>query len=285
MTITDKGIVMLAKDSQFTKAKSPMAVTESGIATLTTWLQFSKASAGISVREDGMLTFRRPSAWIASFVAASTSFLEYMPVTSDSACNTPADSSVWSSSTSNPSAKTFTRRIWRSMGSSQCFFSQSIAFNSSMVLVGMTSRMRTPPSKVFTFTWWTMAARLENLQNAKLCPYQLTTDPHTAMIAQVPWNKNIISPLLKAPKTLRCNGLNIIPTYPSTAISIWQQNLGSKLRLRFDSGTFSQIGMKIQNIRNHHLDILYITELKYDEKACHVIIRYMCWWFVSNPAI
>ena len=131
-----------------------MAVTESGIATVSIWLQSWKAPVGISVREDGMLTWRRPSAWIASFVAASTSFLWYITVTSDSACNSPADSSVWpSSSTNNPSTRTLTLRIWPAMKSSQCFFSRSIAFNCSMVFAGMTSRVRTPPSKVFTFSW------------------------------------------------------------------------------------------------------------------------------------
>ena len=86
-----------------------------------------------------------------------------MAVTSDSECKSPADSSVWSSSTNNVSTRTFTFRIWRSMGSSQCFFSRSIAFNSSMVFVGKTLTVKTPPSKVLTFTSRTgpvaMAAR------------------------------------------------------------------------------------------------------------------------------
>ena len=85
-----------------------------------------------------------------------------MTVTADSACNSPANSSVWSPSSSNPSTRTFTCRIWRSVGSSQCFFSWSIAFNSLMVVVCMTSTMRSPPSKVFTFSsrrMTSMAAR------------------------------------------------------------------------------------------------------------------------------
>ena len=149
---------MLSKEWQLWKALIPMALTESGIATVSTWLQSWKAPVGISVREEGMLTWRRPSAWIVSFVAASTSFLWYITVTSDSSFNSPADSTVWSSSTSNPSARTFTLRILRSMGSSQGFFSWSTAFNSSMVLVGMTSTVRSPPSKVFIFTSRSMAA-------------------------------------------------------------------------------------------------------------------------------
>ena len=158
MVVTDWGIVILAKEPHLWKARSPMAVTESGIATVSTWLQSWKAPVGISVREEGMLTWRRPSAWIVSFVAASTSFLQKIAVTSDSACNSPADSSVWSSSTNNPSARTFTLRIWRSKKSSQCLFSRSIALNFSIVFAGMTSRVKTPPSKVVTFSWRGMAA-------------------------------------------------------------------------------------------------------------------------------
>ena len=82
-----------------------------------------------------------------------------MTVSSDSACNKPADSSVrWSSSTNNPSARTFTLRILCSIGSSHCFFFWSIAFNSSMVFVGTTWTVRSTPSKVFTFSSRNMAA-------------------------------------------------------------------------------------------------------------------------------
>ena len=44
------------------------------------------------------------------------------------------------------------------MGSSQCLFSCSIAFKSFMVVVDVTSKVRTPPSKVFTFSLLGMAA-------------------------------------------------------------------------------------------------------------------------------
>ena len=74
-----------------------------------------------------------------------------MTVTSTSACNSPADSSVWSSSTSTPSARTSTLRILCSTGSSQCFISWSIAFNFLIWVVGATLTVRSPPSKVFTF--------------------------------------------------------------------------------------------------------------------------------------
>ena len=71
--VTGLGIVMLFKEAIFKRN-----VTDSGIATVTTRLHSLKAPAGISVIEDGMLTWR-PSAWMASFVAASTSFLLRRP--------------------------------------------------------------------------------------------------------------------------------------------------------------------------------------------------------------
>ena len=82
-----------------------------------------------------------------------------MTVTSDSACNKPADSSVWwSSSINNPTARTFTVQISCSVGSSHCFFLWSIAFNCSTVFVGVTLTVRSTPSKVFTFSSRNMAA-------------------------------------------------------------------------------------------------------------------------------
>ena len=171
MCVTDSGIVMLAKDRHPSKARSPMAFTDSGIAALTTWWHSLKALAGIAVREKGMLTWRKPFTWIASFAAASTSFREYMTVASDSACNIPTDSNVWSSSTSNPSARTFTLRILCSMGSSQCFFSCSIAFNSLMVVFGTTSTVRSPPCRVFNFSSWGMAAMAARKNSTRNCSF------------------------------------------------------------------------------------------------------------------
>ena len=116
-----------------------------------------------------------------------------MTVTSDSACNNPADSSVWSSSSNDPLARTFTLRILRSMGSSHCFFSCSIAFNSWMVFLGVTSTVMTPPSKVFTFSSWGMAAMAagENLQQEILWRFRCvskcltSTDSRLASICTI----------------------------------------------------------------------------------------------------
>ena len=55
------------------------------------------------------------------------------------------------------------------MGSAQCFLSWSIAFNSSIVFVGTTSTVRTPPSKVFTFTSQGMAAIAARNHRRLLC--------------------------------------------------------------------------------------------------------------------
>ena len=82
-----------------------------------------------------------------------------MMVTSDSACNRPADSNVWWSSTNNPSAKTFPLRSLRSIGSSHCFFFWSIAFNVATLYVGLTLTVRSTPSKVFTFSSRNMAKK------------------------------------------------------------------------------------------------------------------------------
>ena len=95
-----------------------------------------------------------------------------MTVTSDLACNSPADSSVWSSSTNNPSIITFNLRILRSMESSQCFFSCSIAFNSWMVFVGMTWTVTTLPSKVFTFSLLAMAKKTVSEKNLRCLEVQ-----------------------------------------------------------------------------------------------------------------
>ena len=126
--VTGLGIVMLFKDAIFKRN-----VTDSGIATVTTRLHSLKAPAGISVIEDGMLTWM-PSAWMASFVAASTSFLPRRPTNASvKGRNAPFGAGVChfglgmqqpcklqcgSSCTNSPFA-----RIWRSMGSRQCFFS------------------------------------------------------------------------------------------------------------------------------------------------------------------
>ena len=60
-----------------------------------------------------------------------------MTVTSDSACKSPADSSVWWSSTKNPSDRTFTLRICRSMGSSQSFMKHCLQFFDGTSLHGL----------------------------------------------------------------------------------------------------------------------------------------------------
>ena len=98
-----------------------------------------------------MVTWRKSSSWMSSPVAASTSRLAYITITSFPAHISPADSSVWSSSTNKaPPAKTFTQQSLRSVGSSRCFLATSIAFKSWRVSVGKTSKVSRSPSKVAT---------------------------------------------------------------------------------------------------------------------------------------
>ena len=93
------------------------------------------------------------------FVAASTSFLVYATVTSDSAQKNPAASSVSASSMMELSRSSSTFRILRSIGSWHGCFVRSIAFNSRTVaMIGM-SRVMTPPCNVFNFTSQDMAAK------------------------------------------------------------------------------------------------------------------------------
>ena len=78
-----------------------------------------------------------------------------MTVTSDSSCNNPADSSVWSSSTNNPSTNTFTCRIWRSIGSSQCLFSMQhrLQFFNSACWLYLNGEDTTFQGLHFHFAW------------------------------------------------------------------------------------------------------------------------------------
>ena len=134
-----------------------MDVTDSGIVTKTTCWQPQKASWQISVRSEGIFNSKNPCVWMPSFVAASTTFLVYVTVTGDSASNNPASASVSASSMNEPSCSNTTLRSLRSIGSSQGCFSRSIDFNSRTVAVVWTSRVMTPPSKVFSLTSQDMA--------------------------------------------------------------------------------------------------------------------------------
>ena len=96
---------------------------------------------------------------MSSFVAASTSFLVYATVTSDSAQKNPAVSSVSASSMIEMSRSSSTFRILRSIGSRHGCCARSIAFNSRTVAVIGRSRVMTPPCKVFNFTSQHIAAK------------------------------------------------------------------------------------------------------------------------------
>ena len=166
MCVTDSPMVMLIKDVHSAKASRPMCFTEPLMVTKTSWLQSWKALLEISVRLHGIFTPTHLCVWMSSmssFVAASTSFLVYATVTSDSAQKNPAASSVSASSMIELSRSSSTFRILRSIGSRHGCCTTSIAFNSRTVVVIGRSRVMTPPCKVFNFTsqdiaakgWWT----------------------------------------------------------------------------------------------------------------------------------
>ena len=97
MWVTDSPMLMLVKYVHAAKAKAPMCFTEPSMLTKTSWLQFRKAYLEISVRLQGIFTPKNLCVWMrsmSSFVAASTSFLAYATVTSDSVQNNPAASSL-----------------------------------------------------------------------------------------------------------------------------------------------------------------------------------------------
>ena len=89
---------------------------------------------------------------MSSFIAASTSFLVYATVTSDSAQKNPAASSVSASSMIELSRSSSTFRILRSIGSWHGCFARSIAFNSQTEAVIGMSRVMTLPCNVPNFT-------------------------------------------------------------------------------------------------------------------------------------
>ena len=151
---------MLAREVQIEKALSPIWVTDSGIVSKTSWCEFWKAALEIRVTLEGIFTAKHPSVWMSCLVAASTSFLVYVTVTRDSAPKSPAASSVSASSMIEVPRSSSTLRTLRSIGS-RCVgcFSRSIAFNSRTVAVITTSRVMTPPCKVFNWTSQDMAAK------------------------------------------------------------------------------------------------------------------------------
>ena len=150
---------MLAREMQPSKAPCPIRVTDSGIVSKTSWRESWKAPLGILVTLEGIFTAKDPCVRMSCFVAASTSFLVYATVTRDSAPKSPAASSVSASSMIEVSRSSSTLRTLHSIGSWQGCFSTSIAFNSRTVAAIATSRVMTPPCKVFNWTLQDMAAK------------------------------------------------------------------------------------------------------------------------------
>ena len=157
MRLIDSGRVMLSKEVQPLKACSPMHITDSGMVTLTISSAPSKAQGEIASRVEGIITWKNPLIWISCNVEASTSFLVYITITSES-LSKPTSLNVGESSNKEPSRKSSTFRNLRSIRSSQGCFSRSMFFSSLTVLVGRTSIVMTRPSKVFKCSSNDMAA-------------------------------------------------------------------------------------------------------------------------------
>ena len=187
--VTDSPKVMLAREVQFEKASRPMWETDSGIVSKTSWCEFWKAASEILVTLQGIFTPKHPCVWMSCLVEASTSFLAYVTVTRVSAPKRPAASSVSASSMIELSRSSSTLRTLRSIGSWQGCFSRSKAFNSRTVAVITTSRVMTPPCRVFNWTSQDMAAKGQ-VQGRVACkivrtwPKTCTVYPASAMCVQ-----------------------------------------------------------------------------------------------------
>ena len=152
MCVTDSPKATLAKQVQFWKARSPMWVTESVMVTETRFSHVANALQEIVVQSWGMVRWKNPHVWTSAPVAASTSFLLYTTVATSSASNNPVMTSSWESSISMIESFwiSSTLRIKRSIGSSPPWcFSRRMVFNSPRVVSNRTSRVMTPPCKVF----------------------------------------------------------------------------------------------------------------------------------------
>ena len=159
MCVTDSPKVMLSKEMQFSKAESPIVLTDSGIVSRTSCFEFWKAPLEMSVTLEGIATPKLPHVWMSCFVAASTSFVVYATLTWDSALKNPSELSVSVSSMIEVLRNSSTLRTLRLLGSRQGCFSRSIAFNSGTVVVMGSSRVMTPPCRVFNLTSQDMAAK------------------------------------------------------------------------------------------------------------------------------
>ena len=159
MWVTDSPKVMLAKEVQPRKAQDAMSVTDSGIVSKTNWSEFWKADPEILVTLEGIFSAKCPCTWVSSCSTASTSFLLYTTVTSDSALKNLAELSASASSMIELLCSSSTLRTLRSIGSWQGCFSRSIDFNSRTVAVMGTSRVMTPPCNVLNFSSRDMAPK------------------------------------------------------------------------------------------------------------------------------
>ena len=163
MLVTESGMLMFSKELHSAKAKSPMQVhpvkvissldvLEWGMTTFTSSWHPRKASSEIFVTSWGIITPKKPGEFTSFLDAASISLLVYITLTSGSASK-PTSFSVWASSSKQLPWNTATLQIFCSIGSSQENWSRSLAFSCCTVWISVTSRARTSPRKVLTFSW------------------------------------------------------------------------------------------------------------------------------------
>ena len=162
MRVTESGMLTFSKELHPSKALSPMQVhpvkaisslyvLESGITTFTSSWHSLKASLETSVTSWGIITPKKPCKLTSSLDAASISLVVYTTLTSDSASN-PTSFSLWASFSKLLPCNTATLQIFCSIGSSQGNCSRSPAFSCCTVWISATSRARTSPRKVMTFS-------------------------------------------------------------------------------------------------------------------------------------
>ena len=162
MLVTEAGMLMLFNDMHPLKALSPIEVhpvkaisslyiLESGITTFTSVWHHLNASLETSVTSWGILTPKKPRELTSSLDAASISLLVYATLTSDSASK-PTSFNVWASFSKLLPWNTAILQIFCSTGSSRGNCSRSLAFSCCTVWISATSRARTSPRRVMTFS-------------------------------------------------------------------------------------------------------------------------------------
>ena len=147
---------------------------------LPVWGILWRHSLETSVTAWGIFTPKKPSELTSFLDAASISLLVYTTLTSESASNPTSFNVCASFSKLLPWNTALTLRIFCSTGSSQGNCSRSPAFSCCTVWTSVTSRARTSPRKVMTFSSGmatggsTITSKIEEKPPASSLPYHHT---------------------------------------------------------------------------------------------------------------